>query len=260
MKTAQPLVSVITPLYNAEKYIGETIESVIAQTYQNWEMLIVDDGSIDNSLKIIREYEQKDLRIKVFELGYNSRRPAVPRNHAIENAQGEYLAFLDADDLWLKNKLTIQVNVMKKNPSINLTYGLARQIHDNTLSITPLQKVANAHILQFRNPIPILTVMLRTDTSMKTSLFNEDLLYRGLEDRELWLRLARSGYKFYFIRKTLALYREQGDSVRSDKDYKTRASCAFPDYRRLSYPIRFTNKLCKIIDLLWLKLCSRKYY
>lgn len=92
------LVSIITPCYNGEKYIRETMESVIAQTYQQWEMVVVDDGSTDSSASIVSEYEKCDSRIKLVK--QNNAGSAAARNNGIRLAEGQYIALLDADDLW----------------------------------------------------------------------------------------------------------------------------------------------------------------
>ena len=99
----EPLISIVTPMYNAEKLIGETIESVLNQTYQNWEWIVVDNCSTDKSRDLITAIN--DSRIKVISLEKNSGGPAHPRNVGIENAKGEYVALLDADDIWHNEKL-----------------------------------------------------------------------------------------------------------------------------------------------------------
>lgn len=108
------LVSIITPAYNCEKTIKETIDSVLLQTYENWEMIIVDDSSTDNTLNILCELSNTDHRIKIYHLKNNSG-AAAAKNYAIEMASGRYLAFLDSDDLWKKEKLTKQISFMQKN-------------------------------------------------------------------------------------------------------------------------------------------------
>ena len=113
-------VSIITPAYNSAKIIIQTIDSVLAQTYTNWEMIIVDDKSTDHTKKIISEYMQKDNRIKYILLEENSG-PAVARNRAIEEAEGRYIAFLDADDLWMPVKLEKQIAFMQRE-NIALSY------------------------------------------------------------------------------------------------------------------------------------------
>ena len=108
------LVSVIVPAYNCEKFIGETIDSVLAQTYKNWEMIIVDDCSSDHTRDIVLEFASQDSRIKYYFLQENSG-AAVARNTAMERAKGEYMAFLDSDDIWLPEKLEKQLSFMKEN-------------------------------------------------------------------------------------------------------------------------------------------------
>jgi glycosyltransferase involved in cell wall biosynthesis len=114
-------VSIITPSYNSEKFIKDTIGSVLSQTYKNWEMIIVDDVSPDNSNEIIEEYCKKDSRIKLIKLAKNSG-PAVARNRAIQEAKGRYIAFLDADDLWKSEKLEKQIKFMTDN-DLAFTYS-----------------------------------------------------------------------------------------------------------------------------------------
>ena len=104
-------VSIITPLYNCAAFLEQTIQSVISQTYQNWEMIMVDDCSQDDSLLIATQYAEKDKRIKVIKLEKNSC-AAVARNTAIEAAKGRFIAFLDSDDIWLQEKLEKQIKFM----------------------------------------------------------------------------------------------------------------------------------------------------
>lgn len=104
----EPLVSIITPCYNAEKYIEETIKSVINQTYQNWEMIIVDDISTDNTISIINQYIMIEPRIRFYVLD-NKGGASIARNKAIRESNGKYIAFLDADDLWKEDKLSRQI-------------------------------------------------------------------------------------------------------------------------------------------------------
>ena len=110
----EPLVSVITPLYNSEKYISKTIESVINQKYNNWELIIINDCSKDKGPEIVKKYQNQDERIKLINLEKNSG-AAVARNIGIENAQGDFIAFIDSDDIWERNKLKEQINFMLDN-------------------------------------------------------------------------------------------------------------------------------------------------
>ena len=108
------LISIITPNFNCEVFIKSTIESVISQTYSNWEMLIVDDCSTDRSYEIALDYAKKDSRIKVLKNEKNSG-AAISRNLALDNANGDYIAFLDSDDLWEPNKLEVQLKFMEEH-------------------------------------------------------------------------------------------------------------------------------------------------
>lgn len=112
IKQSDDLISVITPVYNSEEYIGKTIESVLAQTHQNWEMIIADDCSKDKTSEVIKSF--KDPRIKYIKLEENGG-AARARNAALENASGRFLAFLDADDMWKPKKLEKQLKFMKEN-------------------------------------------------------------------------------------------------------------------------------------------------
>ena len=107
-------ISIITPVYKCEKFIENTIKSVLNQTYTNWELLLVDDCSPDNSAEIIKKYVEKDNRIKYFKIDKN-RGVAIARNKALEEARGRFIAYLDADDLWKSTKLEKQVKFMLDN-------------------------------------------------------------------------------------------------------------------------------------------------
>lgn len=110
----EALVSIIMPAYNCEDFIGITLDSVINQTYQNWEVIVVDDCSTDNTAKLVQEYVKKDNRIKYHKLDKNSG-AAVARNKAVDLANGKYMAFLDSDDVWFPEKLTKQIGYMEEN-------------------------------------------------------------------------------------------------------------------------------------------------
>src|SRR5690554_2562574 len=106
------LVSILMPLYNAEKWLAQTIESVLAQTYSNWELIIVDDGSTDNSYEVAQCFAKKDSRIKVYK--QKNKGACAARNKAFELSKGEYIQYLDADDLLSKNKIELQLKALEK--------------------------------------------------------------------------------------------------------------------------------------------------
>ena len=111
-----PSVSVVVGVYNKERYVGECLRSVLAQTYGDFELIVVDDCSTDRSVAEIQAI--RDARVRFIPLSVNSRRPAVPRNRGVELAQGKYIAFLDADDRWLPGKLEKQVAFMEAHPEV----------------------------------------------------------------------------------------------------------------------------------------------
>ena len=130
---AKELVSIILPAFNSSRFIDSTIESVRNQTYKYWELLITDDGSTDNTVKIINKHQKKDSRIKLFILKVNSG-AGVARNNSIKMANGKYIAFCDSDDLWLPHKLKKQIDFMKIN-NLFFTYSGFEIIDENDVFI-----------------------------------------------------------------------------------------------------------------------------
>ncbi len=120
----EPLVSIITPVYNCERYLADTIESILSQTYENWELLLINDASHDGSSEIAKHYQSKDHRIHLFHLSSNSG-AAVARNLGLTRATGKYVAFLDGDDLWKPQKLARQVHFMEKKQLPFYVYKLS---------------------------------------------------------------------------------------------------------------------------------------
>ncbi|SES35672.1 glycosyltransferase family 2 protein [Salisediminibacterium halotolerans] len=214
MTAADPRVSIITPAYNAERNIAETIASVQTQTYSDWEIIIVDDQSTDKTVAVIKEMQQKDSRIRLEILETNSG-PAVARNKAISLARGRYIAFLDSDDQWLPEKLTKQLQFMaERDAAFSYTdYYLLND--DQTLSENPeklLDKIDYSKLLK-SNVIGCLTVLIDTE---KTGPF-EMVDIRTRQDYTLWLELMKRGFPAHLLDEPLALYRVGTESISSDK-------------------------------------------
>ena len=208
----EPLVSIITPLYNSEKFIAETIESVLAQTYKNWEMIIVNDCSKDNGASIVEKYVGKDKRIKLFN---NERNMGVSftRNRAIDLAQGKYIAFLDSDDLWHKEKLKKQIGMMEEK-NISLSYTAYTKINENGSlrgKIEVPEKVNYKGLLK-GNIMGCLTVVARKDI-LKDSKFKQT----KQEDYILWLELLKKINFSCGLQESLAFYRVLDNSRSSNK-------------------------------------------
>lgn len=212
-KDDSPLVSVITPSYNCSAFIKETIETVLDQTYPNWEMIIVDDHSQDDSVQVIKSYEAIDSRIRLIPLA-NNVGAARARNIAIKEAQGAYIAFLDSDDLWLPTKLDEQVEFMKSgNLAFSFTsYSLIDE-RGNSLAIevkAPIT-VDYKHLIG-NTTIGCLTVML--DRRQIKQIEMPDI---QPEDTALWLLLLRNGYQAHGLPKILSRYRIVSNSTSRNK-------------------------------------------
>lgn len=209
----QPLVSIIMPAYNNELFIDFSIESVLNQTYKNWELIIVNDNSKDNTLMKIKKYARKDERIKYKSLQQNSG-PAVARNTAINIAQGEYIAFLDSDDVWFRNKLEKQLNFMKMN-NYNFTCTSYTKIdengHDKNRIIKPLEKSDYWDLL--KNGTGNSTVIYNAKKIGKFEIPN----IRKRNDYVLWLQIIKKEKLLYGLLDPLSSHREHKEGISSNK-------------------------------------------
>lgn len=208
------LVSIITPSYNSAKFIENTINSVLKQTYQNWEMIIVDDVSKDNTIDIIKEYVKKDNRIKLVQLTSNSG-AAVARNTAIENAKGRFIAFLDSDDLWVAEKLEKQINFMLRN-NYSFTYTNYNLIDEDNVKYGKTfkaKKEVTYHDLLKTCSIGCLTVIY--DSAKLGKIYMP--LIRKRQDYGLWLKILKIIPKAYCLEESLAIYRTHQNSISSNK-------------------------------------------
>lgn len=209
-----PLVSIITPNYNCARFIAQTIESVLAQSYANWEMLIVDDCSTDGSYEIARECAEKDSRIKVLRNEKNSG-AAVSRNRAIEASSGEYVAFLDSDDLWLPEKLERQIAFMQQH-DCDFSFTEYEHIDEENKSF---HKIANVtKHLSYRKMMMhcwpgCLTVMYNQNVTGK--VYAEDI--KKNNDHALFLRVLKKCNNAMGMKEVLSQYRIRKGSISSKK-------------------------------------------
>lgn len=208
------LVSIITPMYNSEKFIETTIRSVISQTYKEWELLIVDDCSTDNSAKIVEKYTDKDTRIRYIKAETNQG-VSHARNIAINNAKGQYIAFLDSDDAWCEKKLETQVKFMKENNSIITftSYELMDEDGNKLDKRVTVPSSVDYHTLLKGNVLGCLTVVI------DRSKLDFDIRMSGErhEDYILWLSILKKGYVAQGIDEVLAIYRKSGNSLSGNK-------------------------------------------
>lgn len=181
-------VSIITPVYNSEKFINDTISSVLNQTYTNWEMILVDDCSTDNSKKIINEYVEKDSRFKYIKLSQNSG-AAVARNTAIKAATGRFLAFLDSDDAWEPEKLDLQIKFMIEN-KVGFSFTSYKIVDENgkpTGKIVSVPSTINYEELLKNTIIGCLTVVIDKDVVGDIQMPN----LRARQDFVTWLSILK---------------------------------------------------------------------
>lgn len=207
------LVSIITPSYNCSKYIGKTIESIISQTYKNWELLVVDDCSTDNSRDIITGYSLIDCRIKLIKLDKNSG-AGVARNVAIEAAKGKFIAFLDSDDVWFSDKLEKQLNFMAlKDCAMSHTSYMTCDDDDNITGIVVCRKRESLKSMCKDDKMGFLTVIY--DVSKTGKVFMPEL--RKRQDWALKLKVLKVCKYAYGMKEPLAYYRKRVGSISNNK-------------------------------------------
>lgn len=207
------LVSIITPTYNSATFIERTIEAIIAQTYSNWELLITDDYSTDNTCKIIERYAENDKRIKLLKLTANSG-AGVARNNSIAQAQGRYIAFCDSDDCWYPNKLAKQLAFMeKKNCALSYTSYLRCDENNNEKGIIICKKKETLFSLKCNNGIGCSTAVY--DTQRVGKLFMPLLQKR--QDWGLWMKVLQKCQIAYGIKEPLTIYRVRPNSLSQQK-------------------------------------------
>ena len=213
---ANPKVSIIVPVYKGEKYVRRAIESALAQTYHHFEIVVVNDGSPDNSIEEIRPF--LDLpNVKLIE--QENRGVAAARNTGIRQSSGDVIAFLDQDDWWLPEKLALQVGYLSAHPEDQLVHGYQSYVDERGLPVEFAGDwVADLHgecfsALFARNRIAILTVAVRRACLDQIGYFNEAI--SRADDYELWMRIARR-FPLGFIDQPLGVYRLHGENASRD--------------------------------------------
>jgi glycosyltransferase involved in cell wall biosynthesis len=221
-------VSVIIPVYGVEKYIATTVQSVLDQTYKNFELLIIDDASPDQSIAICEQFT--DPRIKIIRQA--NRGLAGARNTGIRNAQGEYLAFLDGDDLWLPEKLEKHVAHLEKSPTVGISFSRSAFINEagqplGTYQMPKLKGITVPHLL-CRNPVgngsaPVIRREVFEAIKFQDNLYGcvEDFYFdenfRQCEDIECWIRIAiQTNWEMEGIPEALTLYRVNSGGLSSN--------------------------------------------
>lgn len=246
------LVSIITPSYNSSRFVAQTIESVLKQTYGNWELLITDDCSQDETVEIIRSFADRDSRIRLFPLKKNVG-AAEARNNSLAHARGRYIAFLDSDDLWYPEKLERQLVFMReKGCAFSVTY------YDTiTEEGSPLGRIVRAprrfgYRRYLRNTvIGCLTVVI--DREQVGDFRMPDI--RSSHDMALWLIIMRRGYEVYTLEAVLASYRLVSTS-NTAKKWKAAKDVwrVYREYEKLSLWYSAYNFMGYTLNAVWKRL------
>lgn len=207
------LVSIIMPAYNASEYIQESINSVLAQTYKNWELIIVDDGSTDTTADIVKKNLLNEERIIL--LQQSNGKQGKAKNLGIGNAKGSYIAFLDSDDLWMPEKLECQLEeiyIQKADLVFSDSFVFYEDdVENKKLKMNTLHGIFSGKtgLLEFlkKNRIPNLTVLSKKAKILSVNAFSEDKDIQNAEDYHLWLKMLSNDSIFYGSREVLAAYR-----------------------------------------------------
>ena len=214
------LISILMPAYNSEQFIAASIQSVLMQTYHNWELLIINDGSSDNTQQIAELYSSNDSRIKV--LNQENKKQAAARNNGILHAQGVWIAFLDADDLWEPDKLSKQIQASIDFPTVNVFYTDGWIFKGEDFSNLEPYPTTTGKLIEFKdmyamqyesNYIPILSVLVKRTLVDEIGLQDERKMFSGCEDWDYWLRMIRAGASFYGLPERLFYYRRHNNNV-----------------------------------------------
>jgi glycosyltransferase involved in cell wall biosynthesis len=222
------LVSIVMPVYNGRKFLDLAVKSVIEQTYSHWELVIIDDGSTDESFLCINKWAASDRRIKVYyHKGHANCGVSATRNLGIQHAQGAYVALLDCDDEWHPSKLEKQVCLLQKNPDVILIYSKAISVDEDGIELsksrhqfdfphfcgTALPETKDSIVVGMMNDsiwMPALTVVMNIQSVRKAGCFDETLKFQ-VEDHLLFTLMVASG-PVYFMDEVLASYRVHKDS------------------------------------------------
>lgn len=209
----ESLVSIIIPTYNSEAFIADTLNSVINQTYNNWEIIIINDCSTDGTFTIIKKYMENDSRIKYHSLDKNSG-AAVSRNKAVSLSNGKYIAFLDSDDIWFPDKLSKQISFMESNDYLFTCTSYSKiDEKGNELNRTiGVKKQSNYHDVLKKNP-GNSTVIYNAEALGRVYIPN----IRKRNDYVMWLKVVKKAGNLYGLEETLASHRIRNGSLSSKK-------------------------------------------
>lgn len=224
MHKAHPLVSVIIPIFNAEKFIEATVSSVLEQSYSNIEVILVDDGSSDGTFDIMTRVAAIDERVICQQMPSNSGGPAGPRNKGLDLAKGQFVAFVDDDDIWTKDKLEIQLSEMLRQ-GLNFSSSKARKVYESFNSAESLQATASSSELNYlsyekliRKNLIVTSSVVCERSLIGENRFSESPSHVAVEDYVLWLHLHQmADIKSAVLPQKLVYYRVRAGSISRSK-------------------------------------------
>lgn len=236
MSSSSPQVSVIVPAYNFGRLISQTLDSIRAQTYEDWECVVVDDGSTDDTQRVVAAYAERDARIKY--VYQENQGLSAARNRGIRECAGEYVQFLDADDFIEERKLEHHAAHLKQQAEVDVVYGNVRYFRSENTGERLFSKDGAAHswmpevsgtgteilsAMVGQIIMPVNAALLRKSVFERVGFFDEQL--KAMEDWDFWRRAARSGIRFQYFdpEGTLALVRANPDSMSKDRRRMTEA-------------------------------------
>ena len=237
-----PLVSVVIPTYNSAQFIGEAVRSVLEQTYSHHEVIVVDDGSTDNSEDVLRLFGERIQYIH-----QENRGPSAARNGGIRLAKGDYICFLDADDLWLPGKLEVQVSFMERHKDLGVVFSdheefdstgivsesfiAAKNAYSEIVSSEPIKEAFMKLVME--NFISTPTVMIRSCCFEKSGLFDETL--KSVEDRDQWLRIS-AHFKIACLPAVVCKRRLHVANISREQEHSTAGRIKTLEKNRSSFP------------------------
>lgn len=209
-------VSIIVPVYNAQKYIEETIRSVKAQTYDNWELLLVEDGSTDDTARVLEELLQKEPDVRIRMLPKENGGAAKARNYGLSQATGRYIAYVDADDLWSSDKLEKQLAFMEEKQAAFCFTGY-EFADENGVGKGTVVRVPET--LVYKQALKNTTIFTSTVMFDTQKIAKEELNMPIIksEDTALWFKVLRTGITAYGLDENLVRYRRMGGTLSSNK-------------------------------------------
>jgi|SRR5690242_20361378 len=259
-KDNEIVVSIIMPAYNGKKYISAAINSVIDQSFQYWELIVIDDGSTDTTKDIVKSMQIKDNRIKYFY--QENRKIGAARNTGLKLAKGLWIAFLDQDDLWMQEKLMLQMDFVGNN-RVDFIYSDGYILRDATNELMNYPTISGwfkgeqmYQVLFNKNIIPVLSVLFKREWIKKVGYLDDDALIVGCDDWDYWLRAARAGAVFYGMPDKLFRYRIHINGTSQDNE-RMKVAEAIAIYKSIDYEVLTRTQVQKRFKALILPLLPK---